>query len=464
MWNYVTYRDAIGILGLDPDEVYPAGSTRLDPAQWIDLGWLTCFAGPPESAVTAMRDAVSADALNQYPPDLLEPLRDEAARFLGAVRGPHLEVIGTVGAQEGISLSLMAAIDTGDEVLVSDPGYFHVPSAVLAVGGVPVGVPISRANGFRLDPDAVAARITRRTRAIVIVDPMNPYGTVATRGELERLAALADHHGLLLIHDVTHGALGIDPEATLYPLPSLGITDNATATFSVSHCWGMAGARVGFLAGPPDLMRGCLQLKAALTRLNTNLVAQMAALAALRDADYLDFWGRESFGRTWHPLEHTLDACEGLRLVVCFPSAAWRAPLTRRRPVSPAAQELLVALFARKVAVYPGDGLGESTAASMIRINLSRPDAHAMQHLRAVFARGARGGARRALAGRGDRAAGTQGNCAWRAPCRPRCVPCRDRLRSCRGVRLTSVDGRSRPRPRCVPRPVGAVRPQLGRH
>jgi aspartate/methionine/tyrosine aminotransferase len=382
MWNYVTYRDAIGILGLDPDEIYPAGATRLDPAQWVDLGWLTCFAGPPESAVTAMRDAVSADALNQYPPDLLEPLRDEAARFLGAARGPDLEVIGTVGAQEGISLSLMAAVDPGDEVLVSDPGYFHVPSAVLAVGGVPVGVPISRANDYRLDPDAVAARITRRTRAMVIIDPMNPYGTVATRGELEHLAALADHHGFLLIHDVTHGALGIDPGAKLYPLPSLGITDNATATFSVSHCWGMAGARVGFLAGPPDLMRGCLQLKAALTRLNTNLVSQVAARAALGDPDYLDRAAGVVRTNLAH-LERSLDACEGLRLVVRPQRGLACAVDTSGAGVS--AQELLVALFARKVAVYPGDGLGESTAQTMIRINLSRPDAHAMEHLRAVL-------------------------------------------------------------------------------
>lgn len=382
MWNYVTYRDAIGILGLDPDEIYPDGATRLDPAHWVDLGWLTCFAGPPESAVTAMREAVSASALNQYPPDLLEPLRDEAARFLGAERGPDFEVIGTAGAQEGISLSLLASVDSGDEVIVSDPGYFHVPSAVLAAGGVPLGVPITAANAFRVDPEAVAARITRRTRAVVIIDPVNPYGTVATRGELEHLAALAERHGFLLIHDVTHGALRIDPDADLHPLPSLGLTESATATFSVSHCWGMAGARVGFLAGPPDLMRGCLQLKAALTRLNTNLIAQIAALAALRDADYLDFATGIVRSNLAH-LEHTLDACEGLHLVVRPQRGLACAIDTSEAGVS--AQELLVALFARKVAVYPGDGMGESSAATMIRINLSRPDAHAMQHLRAVL-------------------------------------------------------------------------------
>ena len=80
MWNYVTYRDAIAIVGLDADEVYPGGTTRLTRTTWADLGWLTCFCGPPASAVDAMRRAVTAEALNQYTPDLIEPLRDAAAR------------------------------------------------------------------------------------------------------------------------------------------------------------------------------------------------------------------------------------------------------------------------------------------------------------------------------------------------------------------------------------------------
>src|ERR1044072_4656828 len=82
MWNYLTYRGAIGFLRLDAAKLYPGGTTRLDPATWADLGWLTCFAGPPQSAVDAMRDAVTAEHLNQYSPHLIEPLRDAAARVL----------------------------------------------------------------------------------------------------------------------------------------------------------------------------------------------------------------------------------------------------------------------------------------------------------------------------------------------------------------------------------------------
>ncbi len=177
MWNYLTYRDAIALVGLDADELYPAGSTRLDPSVWADLGWLTCFCGPPPGAVEAMREAVSAEALNQYTPDLVEPLRDAAAELFGRARDGSFEVVGTEGAQAGLALALMASIDPGDEVILGDPGYFHLPSAVIAAGGVPVPVRIRPEDGFRLDPDAVAAAIGERTRAICVVDPVNPYGT-----------------------------------------------------------------------------------------------------------------------------------------------------------------------------------------------------------------------------------------------------------------------------------------------
>ena len=132
MWNYVTYRDAIALVGQDPDELYPEGTTRL-PADWADLGWLTCFHGPPASALEAMRAALVPDALDVYPPDLIEPLRDEAARALGRPRDDGFEVIGTEGAQAGLSLALLAAIDPGDEVILGDPGL--LPPARRRPGG-----------------------------------------------------------------------------------------------------------------------------------------------------------------------------------------------------------------------------------------------------------------------------------------------------------------------------------------
>jgi aspartate/methionine/tyrosine aminotransferase len=377
MWNYVTYRDAIALVGGDADELYPEGTTRL-PDDWADLGWLTCFHGPPASALEAMHAALVPDALDVYPPDLIEPLREEAAHALGRERDGSFEVVGTEGAQAGLTLALLAAIDPGDEVVLGDPGYFHLPAAVLAAGGVPVTVAIGPESGYRLDPDAVAAAITPRTRAICLVDPSNPYGTLATDDEVAALTALSERHGLLLIHDVTHGLLAIEPGAPAAAAPA---GEHAVATFSVSHCFGMAGARMGFLGGPPALMRGCLQLKAALTRLNTNLVSQRGALAALRDGAYRH--GAEAAIRAnLAHLEQTLAGIDGVHLAVA-PRRGLACAL-ELDDEGPTAQELMVALFARRVAVYPGDGLGEQRAATTMRLNLSGRR-WAMDHLRGVL-------------------------------------------------------------------------------
>jgi aspartate/methionine/tyrosine aminotransferase len=380
MWNYVTYRDAIALLGLDTDELYPEGTTRL-PADWADLGWLTCFCGPPASAVEAMREAVQPRALDMYAPDLIEPLRDAAAAVLGRERDASFEVVGAEGAQAGLALALMATVDPGDEVILGDPGYFHLPAAVIAAGGRPVPVALGPGTGFRLDPDRVAAAITPRTRAICLVDPVNPYGTAARADEVAALARLAERAGALLIDDVTHGPLAIDPASELHP--AVTASEHAVATFSVSHCYGMAGARIGFLAGPRALMRGCLQLKAALTRLNTNPISQRGALAALRDEAYLADAQATIRANLAH-LEQTLAGVDGVTLAV-RPERGLACALDVSG-TGTSAQELMVALFARRVAVYPGDGLGERGAAHVVRLNLSNPEPRVMEHVRAVLA------------------------------------------------------------------------------
>jgi aspartate/methionine/tyrosine aminotransferase len=379
MWNYVTYRDAIALVGEDVDALYPEGTTRL-PADWADLGWLTCFSGPPASAVEAMRAAVEPRALDMYAPDLIEPLREAAATVLGRERDAGFEVIGVEGAQAGLALSLLATVDPGDEVILGDPGYFHLPSAVLAAGALPVRVALGADTEYRLDPDRVAAAITPRTRAICLIDPVNPYGTAARADEVRALADLAERHGALLIDDVTHGPLAIDPDSELHP--AVTVSDQAVATFSVSHCYGMAGARIGFLAGPRALMRGCLQLKAALTRLNTNPISQRGALAALRDRAYLDDAQRTIRANLAH-LEETLREVEGVELAV-RPERGLACAIDVGASGA-SAQEVMVALFARRVAVYPGDGLGEQAAARTVRLNLSNPEPWVMAHVRDVL-------------------------------------------------------------------------------
>jgi len=386
MWNYMTYRDAIKILGMDAGEVYKDGRVDLDPKAWADFGWMTCFIGPPKSAILEMKRQTNSSNVNPYSPDLITSLRDACAEIkLGRPRSGEFEVIGTEGGQAGVSYALHTFINPGDEVIIADPGYFHFESAILMAGGVPVRIPLNSGNGYRLNPDEVSETITPRTKMIILCDPLNPFGTVQTKDELIALAEVARRHDLIIIDDITHNTQRIDPDSKHYPMSSLWKetnVDNVVSTFSVSHGYGMAGVRIGFLAGNSELMRACLLTKVSLTRLNTNLIAQYGALAALKDEVYVKK-SEEIIRRNYNHIKGTVSSVKGVQIPV-EPKYGFSMVIDVSG-TGVTAQELTVALFKHKVAVYPGDGLGNVGATDYIRLNISRPDLWAFRHFRRVL-------------------------------------------------------------------------------
>lgn len=367
--NYMTYRDAYRILGWDPADVYADGAIALDRSRWADLGWMANHLGPSPRALDAIREAVDADHVGPYSPDLDEPLRElMATRLLGRARDPGFDVIGTEGAQAGVGYAALACIDPGDEVIVTDPGYFHFVPALRLAGGVPVWVRLGAANGWRLDPDEVAASLTPRTKMIVVCDPVNPFGSVQTPEELGALCRLSAERGVVLLADTTHSAHRVDPAARHHPIAAVAAAHPGATVLVASglaHGHGMAGARIGALGGDPALVRVCLQVKIAAVRLNTNRLAQVGAAAALRDEGWLR--------RGEEVIRRNLVAVRRVATPVVEPSYGFSCVLDVSG-TGASAQELTVALCRRRVAVYPGDGLGEVGATTTIRVNLSDPD------------------------------------------------------------------------------------------
>jgi aspartate/methionine/tyrosine aminotransferase len=148
------------------------------------------------------------------------------------------------------------------------------------------------------------------------------------------------------------------------------------ASSGFAHGYGMAGARLGALAGPPEVIRACLQVKIAAVRLNTSSVAHAGARAAIADPEWL-VRGEEIIRRN-------LEALAEFAQPIVRPDYGYSCVLEVGE-LGVSAQELTVALCRRKVAVYPGDGLGEVGALSTIRINLSDPEPAAIARLRQVW-------------------------------------------------------------------------------
>jgi aspartate/methionine/tyrosine aminotransferase len=378
--NYMTYRDAYRILGWDPAEIYRHGAIHLDRTEWADLGWMANHLGPSPAALEAIRAAVDEEHVGPYSPDLDEPLRAlMAERLLGRPLDDDFAVIGTEGAQAGVGLAALACLDPGDEVIVTDPGYFHFVPALRLAGAEPVWVRLGWGNGWRLDPAEVEAALTPRTKMVVVCDPINPFGTVQRREELEALLRLSAERRLVLLSDTTHSAHRVDPNATHHSLAALQ-REHPEATVLVSsglaHGYGMAGVRIGALGGPPALVRACLQVKIATVRLNTNRLGQVGAAAALRDEQ----WQR----RGEEVIRRNLAAVRAAVPLVVEPEYGFSC-VVDCSGMGTSAQELTVALCRRKVAVYPGDGLGEVGATTTIRLNVSDPDPRAVARFAEVL-------------------------------------------------------------------------------
>ena len=187
--------------------------------EWADLGWMANHIGPVAAGARGDARGGGRGARRPYSPDLDEPLRDLMAEaLLGRARDDGFDVIGTEGAQAGVGYAALACLDPGDEAIVTDPGYFHFVPALRLAGGVPVWVRLSAGERLAARPRRGRAPPSRRARrwwwsAI----PVNPFGTVQTRDELEALLRLSAERGIVLLADTTHSAHRVDPAARAPP-------------------------------------------------------------------------------------------------------------------------------------------------------------------------------------------------------------------------------------------------------
>ncbi len=212
----------------------------------------------------------------------------EAVVMQQQARGVHgvsaEEVFIGNGVSELIDLTLRAMLNEGDEVLVPSPDYPLWTAAVNLNRGRAVHYPCLPANGFVPDPEEIAALVTPRTRAIVIVNPNNPTGAVYPRAVLERIARLAEERGLVLLCDEIYDQITYD-DAEFVPMATL-VADTICVTMSgLSKVYRACGYRVGW-AVISGKIRAAQELIAAMEllaslRLCSNVPGQWAVQTAL---------------------------------------------------------------------------------------------------------------------------------------------------------------------------------------
>ncbi len=233
-----------------------------------------------EAAIRAIREGRTkyTHSLGILP--LREAIAEHYLKTYGVAVSPD-QVLVTAGTSPAMLLLFTVLLAAGDEVVLSDPHYACYPNFVRYAEGVPIYVPTSEAEAWAVHPDAVRARLTPRTRAIMVNSPANPTGATLTAERLAALAALAEWApaGAWLVSDeIYHGLTYEGREHT-----ALEFTDRAFVLNGFSKAYAMTGWRLGYLIAPKAYIRTLQKLHQNFF-ISSQEVAQWAGLAALREA------------------------------------------------------------------------------------------------------------------------------------------------------------------------------------
>jgi N-succinyldiaminopimelate aminotransferase len=214
----------------------------------------------PPQAVSVTAASLDTPQANSWLPftgdnDLRAAIADLLVDRTGHRYEPESEIVVTSGGTEAALDCLLATVDPGDEVILTDPTYAGLVNRVRLVGGVPRFVPYRVEGGeWRLDLDALAAAAGPRTRAVLIMSPSMPSGAVLNADEWRAVCDLCRDRDLLLIYDGAMERLLFDGRPFLHPVREPGMAERTLVIGSLSKEFRMIGWRVGWVAGPRALV------------------------------------------------------------------------------------------------------------------------------------------------------------------------------------------------------------------
>jgi aspartate aminotransferase len=214
---------------------------------------------------------------------------DELKEAIGAkllrenkVHYTNEQILVSVGGKHSFYNLAQALVDEGDEVIIPAPYWVSYPPMVELAGGKVIILPTTEEEGFRISPAALQKAITDRTVAIVLNSPSNPTGTAYTRRELEGLAEVALRHNIAVISDEIYEKIVYDGfEHVSIASLSEEIRAMTVIVSGVSKTYSMTGWRIGFTAGPPNLIAAMNRIQSQSTS-NPTSFAQKGAIDALQ--------------------------------------------------------------------------------------------------------------------------------------------------------------------------------------
>jgi len=233
-----------------------------------------------EAAIYSLERGRTGYTSNLGLPRLRGVITRYVAEQFGIEYQPEREVLVTVGVSEAIDLAIRALVNPGDEVVYHEPCYVSYAPTIALAHGVPVPVRTRMEAQFALEPEVLAAKITPRTKLLLLNFPTNPTGGTLDRKRLEGIARLCEAHDLLVVTDEIYSELTYD-DATHTSIATLpGMRDRTLFLHGVSKAFAMTGWRIGFACGPHELIEAMMKVH-QYSMLCASIMSQEAAIEAL---------------------------------------------------------------------------------------------------------------------------------------------------------------------------------------
>jgi LL-diaminopimelate aminotransferase len=245
------------------------GAPNIPPAPHI-IDALCGAAREPKNYVYALGDTA----------ELREAVRQWYGRRYGVELNPDAEIASLLGSQDGLAHIALTIVNPGDLVLVPDPGYPIFADGPALAGAELYRMPQKRENGYLIDLKEIPEDVAHRAKLMVVSYPNNPTTSVAPASFYDELVAFAKEYGVIVLHDNAYSELVFDGAHCGSFLQHEGAKDVGVEFNSLSKTYGLAGARIGFAVGNPEIIA---MLKALKSNLDYGmfLPVQKAAVAAL---------------------------------------------------------------------------------------------------------------------------------------------------------------------------------------
>jgi len=210
-----------------------------------------------------------------------EAICDYCTPHFGIQYNPKTECIVTVGVSEALDLALRAILNPGDEVVYHEPCYVSYSPSIRMCHATPVAVTTKQADNFALDPEALAAAITPRTKAILLNFPNNPTGANLSPEQKQRIAEIAIERDVLVLTDEIYSELTYGPiSPSIASLP--GMKERTILLHGFSKAFAMTGYRIGYACGPQVLIEAMMKIH-QYSMLCASIMGQDAAIEACRN-------------------------------------------------------------------------------------------------------------------------------------------------------------------------------------